>query len=96
MCKADTLPGWLRRLATGQKPTPEETAKLNFPAVEEVSAPAWALPRRRFEETQSRVAAALRDGGSGADPMMYFLPHDCYHFGQVNYLRAMQGLPPIE
>jgi hypothetical protein len=22
--------------------------------------------------------------------------HDCYHTGQIGFLRAMQGIPPVE
>ncbi len=87
---------WLGRLKGGAKPTPDEMARLNFPAIADASEAAWAAARERFADTQNRIAAALRDGGPAADPVMYFLPHDCYHFGQINYLRAMQGLKPIE
>jgi hypothetical protein len=27
---------------------------------------------------------------------LYHLLHESYHFGQIMYLRAMQGLAPIE
>jgi uncharacterized damage-inducible protein DinB len=87
---------WLRRAATGQKPTDEELARGNFPEVTDPSVKAWEDLRKRFADTQARVGKALREMGLEADPMMYFLPHDCYHFGQINYLRAMQGLKAIE
>ncbi|HZN36453.1 MAG TPA: DinB family protein [Pirellulaceae bacterium] len=87
---------WLRRLATGQKPTPDETARLNFPEIADRSEAAWAEARRRLADTQQQIAAALASVNPDADLLMHFLPHDCYHFGQINYLRAMQGLPPIE
>ncbi len=88
--------GWLRRVATGQKLTPEEISRGNFPPVTDTSEPAWAETRRRFAETQTRFAAALADPAADTASLAYFLPHDCYHFGQINYLRAMQGLKPIE
>ncbi len=87
---------WLRRLATDQRTTPEERATLNFPIITDKSEAAWAEARRRFEETQTKIAAALKTPSPAADPIMYFLPHDAYHFGQINYLRAMQGLKFIE
>ncbi len=87
---------WLGRLSGGPRPTDDETAQLNFPAVTDISEQAWAAARRRFIESQERVAAALKNGKAEADPIMYFLPHDCYHFGQINYLRAMQGVKSAE
>jgi hypothetical protein len=87
---------WLRRLATGQKPTKEEVAAGNFPPVENPTESAWAATRKRLEETQSRLAAALSDPETDISAIAYFLPHDCYHFGQINALRAAQGLKPIE
>ncbi|MCC6661980.1 MAG: DinB family protein [Phycisphaerales bacterium] len=87
---------WLRRAATGQKPTKDELATLNFPEIADTSEAAWKAAHARFKGTQDRVAKALNEMGTEADPIMYFLPHDCYHFGQVNMLRGMQGLPPIE
>jgi uncharacterized damage-inducible protein DinB len=87
---------WLGRLAGGSRPTDDETAKFNFPAITDISEVAWADARRRLAESHERIAAALKDRGAEADSVMYFLPHDCYHFGQINYLRAMQGLKPIE
>lgn len=87
---------WLHRVATGEKPTPESIERLNFPPIPEITEEAWETTRRRFTETQARAAQGMRNMSADADPLMYFLPHDCYHFGQINYLRAMQGLKPIE
>jgi len=87
---------WIRRAATGQKPTDAEIAAGNFPEVTDRSEAAWVAAKKRFEKTQSGVAAALRSGTVESEPMMQFLPHDSYHFGQINYLRAMQGLKAIE
>jgi uncharacterized damage-inducible protein DinB len=87
---------WLRRVATGQKPSKDELANFNFPTIADPSADAWQATLRRFQSTQENVAEALRSRGPEADPLHYFLPHDCYHFGQINMLRGMQGLKPIE
>ena len=87
---------WLTRLAGGQKASDDETAKFNFPAITDISEGAWAEAKRRFADTQERVAAALKKPGTEADAVMYFLPHDCYHFGQISYLRAMQGVKSAE
>ena len=86
----------LRRMHTGKGPTEDEIAALNFPKISDVSERAWAEARARFKDTQDRVAAVFADAGADLSRVMYLVPHDCYHFGQVNYLRAMQGLRPIE
>ena len=88
--------GWLRRAATGQKLTKEETAAGSFPEVAEVSGAAWDKVRKHFEDTQARMARALDDPANEGHPLKYFVVHDCYHFGQINMMRAMLGFPPIE
>lgn len=87
---------WLRRVASGQKPTAEEIAERNFPEVNEHSDPAWSATRARFAETQALLARAFADPATQTDALAYLLPHDCYHFGQINLLRAMLGLAVIE
>jgi hypothetical protein len=87
---------WLGRLEGGARPTDDETAQFNFPAITDISEAAWAQARNRLMQSHDRIAAALKERGPEADSVMYFLPHDCYHFGQISYLRAMQGLKPIE
>lgn len=87
---------WIRRAADGVKPSPTELATLNFPTLTDTSAAAWETARKRFAESQDNVAKAIRQAWPGSEPLMYLLPHDCYHFGQINYLRAMQGLKAIE
>lgn len=86
---------FLGRLDGGPRPTEAELAERNFPEVREVTAEAWEGTQRRFERTQERMAAALRERGPEADPLMHFLPHDCYHFGQISYVRALLGLKPV-
>ena len=88
--------GWLRRVATGQKLSKEEIAVGSFPEVGEVTAEAWEQARARFKDTQDRMAAALKDASPKNELLIYFLPHDCYHFGQINLLRAMLGFAPLE
>lgn len=88
--------GWLRRAATGQKLTDQEKATGNFPEITDVSVAAWEATLGRFRASQERTLEALKDPDPKNDPLIYFLPHDCYHMGQIMYLRAMQGLPPIE
>jgi hypothetical protein len=61
-----------------------------------VNAEEWKRACARLRETQDRLAAAFADPSKDLERAKFLIPHDAYHFGQVNYLRAMQGLPPIE
>ena len=86
----------LRRARGGGDPTPEEGKRLNFPEPPAVTQPAWDECVKRLANTQQQVATALTDEKLSIDKLAYLLPHDCYHFGQICYVRAMLGLPPIE
>lgn len=86
----------LRRFATGAPPSAEEVAKLNFPEITDTSREAWDAARARLLETQNRLAAIYADPSKDLERAKYLVPHDAYHFGQINYLRALQNLPPIE
>lgn len=86
----------LGRLDGGPRPTATELANRNFPQPGQASDQAWADTRLRFQESHERVAVAVRDRFDVAAGMMELLPHDCYHMGQINYVRALLGLNPIE
>ncbi len=90
----------LRMVSTvtlGIRPTEQEVATSNFPTLTDTSEAAWAATKQRFEESQKRIIAAF------ADPcvedkrrLAFIIPHDCYHFGQINMIRGMLNLPAIE
>ncbi len=89
---------WLRRVATGQKPSKEDLATGNWPEVNGGEA-GWAEARQRLGETQKQMAAALASpelSEEHSKALAYFLPHDCYHFGQINMVRGMLGMKAIE
>lgn len=89
---------WLRKLV-GQTTPKEVLEQQNFPTITDTSEGAWAAARARFIESQKQIGAALANPATSEEhfeAIAHFLPHDCYHFGQINYLRAMQGLNPIE
>lgn len=83
----------LNRTAGGEGPSEEEVAQRNFPQPVSATEAAWQDLVRRFGETQRQVAAALQKPATKLEQLQYLVPHDCYHFGQVAYLRALQGLP---
>lgn len=86
----------LRRLDGREKATPEDVLANNFPAVSTVNAEAWEAARARLAQTQATVLAAMLNGPNDPARLMYLITHDCYHIGQINYLRAMLGKSAIE
>ena len=87
------------RSARGQKPDREtfkrEVESRNWEAPAEVTAAAWTDAKRRFRASYDEMAA-LAGGAEPGERPLYHLLHESYHVGQIMYLRALQGLPPIE
>lgn len=86
----------LRRLTDAVPPTKELVASLNFPEVADVSQPAWDATIARFKASHDRIARCFDSPDAGISRLAYMLPHDCYHFGQINLIRALMGFKPIE
>lgn len=86
----------LRRFADGQAPAADDVARLNFPEITAITEAAWNDARARLRESQDRLATVFVDPSKDLERAKYLIPHDAYHFGQINYLRALQGLPSIE
>lgn len=84
----------LRALA-GDKPTRDEVDRRNWEEPVEVSDRAWDETVRAFTESYQKVLAALKTSEK-IDRLVYHLPHESYHIGQIMYVRAMQGFPPLE
>jgi len=87
---------YTRRSLAGDKPGRDEADRRNWEALTDVSERAWDQTRQRFAASCQAMAEAMRAGGTGLDRLVYHLPHESYHMGQIMYLRAMQGLPPLE
>lgn len=85
----------LRALA-GNRPGRDGVDRRNWEAPSAASEPAWAQTRQRFAQSCTAIRDAVRMGGKGLERLVYHLPHESYHMGQIMYLRASQGLPPIE
>ena len=83
-------------IAGKPKLPPDEVKRRNFPAPEAVTAAAWQQARDRLADSHRRIAASLADPSFPFDRLQHHPYHDAYHLGQIMYLRALQGLPPIE
>lgn len=86
----------LRRLTDPAKPTDAAVAAGNFPVVSDTSEEAWTAVKARFAETQVAISNALITPEVDTSRLRYMVPHDCYHMGQINLIRAMLGLKAIE
>lgn len=90
---------YTRRSAGGRKPTREEFSRelevRNWEEPAEVSEAGWRDARTRFLDS-CRALRDLAGVPEAAERPLYHLLHESYHFGQIMYLRAMQGLSPIE
>lgn len=84
----------VRQLA-GQKPTEEEIGLRNWEEPTSISKEAWSRDRKRLEETHGQIREAIANERNPLDRLRFILPHDCYHFGQIMYVRALQGLEPV-
>ncbi len=85
-----------RRLAGGGSPEQAEVDRRNWEEPAEVTEEAWEAARQRYADSHQEVLRVLRGEETRLNRFLYHLPHDSYHVGQVMYLRAMLGLPPIE
>ncbi|MGH2435777.1 MAG: hypothetical protein ACRDFA_02150 [bacterium] len=61
----------------------------------ETSEQSWAQTKHAFQDSYQQMIA-LAQSAEKLDRPLYHLMHESYHFGQIMYLRAMQGLPAIE
>jgi uncharacterized damage-inducible protein DinB len=86
----------LSLLAGKPRPPAHEIETGNFPEPATPTDAEWSRAREALEDSHTRLRAAIADDKNPMDRLQYHLAHDSYHLGQIMYLRAMQGLKPIE
>ena len=86
----------LHRVRGAAEMDPVAVEAANWPEPHEVSERAWKDAREHLKASHDAIRAAIADEATPLDRIMYMLPHDAYHLGQVMYIRAMLGLPVIE
>lgn len=80
----------------GEKPDDAEVTRRNWEEPSDPTPPAWVTAVRWLSESHRQIAHAMADERNSLERLRFLLPHDCYHFGQIMYVRALQGLAPIE
>jgi hypothetical protein len=77
-------------------PSREQVERENFAMAAGRTVAEWRGTIDRLRTTHDAVRVAIAYPGSSLERLQYHLGHDCYHLGQIMYLRAMQGMGPIE
>lgn len=85
----------LREMA-GEERDEEEIARRNWPVITDTSGQAWEASVARLGELQQQLTDAMASSDENARQLKNFLEHAAYHMGQIMYLRALQGLPPLD
>ena len=87
------------RSARGEKPGREvfarEVEQRSWEEPVQIGESSWSETKRRFRESYEQMIALVQHAEKLERPR-YHLLHESYHFGQIMYVRALQGLPPIE
>ncbi|RJP31675.1 MAG: DinB family protein [Phycisphaerales bacterium] len=83
------------RLAGQPVPDDATIEAQQFAPPQRVDDDSWRATREALEQSHQRIIDAVSDDATPLDRFQYHLGHDAYHLGQIMYLRAMQGLPPI-
>lgn len=86
----------LRKVDGRPGPGREDIDRENFVSPSSPDAEAWKLTIERLHATHQEIGKLIAAPGAPMDRLPYHLTHDAYHLGQIMYLRALQGLPPIE
>jgi len=77
-------------------PSQKEAEGANFAMPASRSTAEWHKSIARLQRTHNDMREAIANPASSLERLQYHLGHDCYHLGQIMYLRAMQGMAPIE
>lgn len=77
-------------------PSREDLEKSNFAQPAMQTAQAWRSTIDWLRKTHDDLRAAIAAPSTPLERPQYHLGHDCYHLGQIMYLRALQGMKPIE
>ncbi len=86
----------LSRWGGREGPVRDEVIARNFEEPAAASAEAWRATLDRLHRTHEAMRALVTEPAAPSEGLLHHFGHDCYHLGQIMYLRAMQGLEPIE
>lgn len=76
----------------------QELERRNWQEIDDTSDSAWNAARDRFAASHADVGRLLASP-EPLDPQLdlrYLYAHDCYHVGQVMYIRSLMGLAALE
>lgn len=79
-------------------PKREEMEHRNFEPARAINELDWDATVARLRETHVAIEGAMKAmvNEVAQERLPHHLGHDCYHLGQIMYVRAMLGMKPIE
>jgi hypothetical protein len=87
----------IEKTRTGEvKISEDEIHRRQFAEPAEPTGAAWNDARQKLEESHRAFLALAGDEKTPMEKIAPVIGHDAYHLGQVMYVRALQGLKPIE
>lgn len=86
----------LRRAAGQPKAGEDVVEQENWRGPDETTERAWNSAKERFRASHEAIAKSAQDDRAPLEGVLNMMGHDFYHVGQIMFLRAMQGLPPVE
>lgn len=86
----------ITRARKGVLPDNDEVNRRNWLVPTPADDLAWASAKQEWQESHQFVREAIADESLPADTAINLLAHDSYHLGQIMYVRALQGMKPIE
>ena len=86
----------LMKLGEREHPTRDEVMAGNFAAPNAGDEAAWRSAVERLKASHDAMRSMIARPDSDLERLRYHLGHDCYHLGQIMYVRALQGLKAIE
>jgi len=85
----------LMKLAGKPPLTREQIIAAEFAEPKSPTAAEWRKTVRRLKKSHDDMRRAIARPRGSLARLQYHLPHDCYHLGQIMYLRALQGFKKV-
>jgi uncharacterized damage-inducible protein DinB len=86
----------VKRTSSNAQPPEDEIARMNWEEPVAATDEAWKKSRERLQRSHQLMRDVIDSGALTWEKFKYVVPHDAYHVGQATYVRALQGIKPIE
>lgn len=86
----------LDRLGGSSQISDEQIAARQYAEPDRPTAGDWTDAQARLRASHDRMVSAVEEATLPSEKLLPVLAHDAYHLGQIMYIRALQGLKPID